>query len=566
MSDLTNDQIRGLLEQAMTDSPEPHPWGDIQQRAADHDDSPSATRRSWVWLAAAACAIALVAGFVVLISSDDDKLRIDDEPIPTTPTTPETTTAPTTTDAPTTTSATETADPGSEQPTALQRPVSGQTQRSVVGDITWTLIEGDASNVPQGPVIGVDGGYLGGVYDGRTWRSSDGIEWELVDLGGDGVADESVYGEFEFRGETWARTNDGLARWDGETFVPVTLPESRFVDLDGLRTVRRFVGAPVVVGEELVVPVTTELELPWRELFAGSDVRAVWAGDPQSIRIVDMTRDEDVAVLSATFVDGEPGRFEFRDAENNELVTTVGAIPGIDPAALLARMINGDYREILIGDAGGFEAVDPPGGWGAPGGMPGGLTGGVEPIDGGVLAIARVGNGTPFDIDGGGLGPDDWELWTSVDARSWTQLDLPAPARSLIDNVEMASDGSTTLLRIDFRVDGQLPRQIRWWTSVDGRGWEMIDTVDLMASGTADGLVEFGMSSAEFGWLFGDVESDIALSADGRTWQALRFDFPRSLGGGTFAVDRSIFVVPTPEPDATDGATHSMWIGRVADG
>ena len=103
MSDLTNDQIRELLELAMTDSPEPHPWADIQHRAA-HDDSPVATRRSWVWLAAAACTIALVAGFVVLIDSDDDKLRIDDEPVPTTPTTPETT--PTTTDAATTTSTT----------------------------------------------------------------------------------------------------------------------------------------------------------------------------------------------------------------------------------------------------------------------------------------------------------------------------------------------------------------------------------------------------------------------------------------------------------------------------
>lgn len=564
MTDPHTDEIRDLLGYATSNAPRPHPWADVEQRARLHDDAQLPASRLLLIAAVIVFTIAGVVGLVALEARDEDPLQPVDTGVVTVPVT---TSTPTPTTGPpdalippesTEQSETETADPGSEQPPSLPRPVPGQTQRSVVGDITWTLIEGDASNVPQGPVIGVDGGYLGGVYDGRTWRSSDGIEWELVDVGGDGVADESVYGEFEFGGETWAQTNDGLARWDGETFVPVTLPESRFADLDGLGTVRRYVGAPVVVGKELVVPVTTELEMPWRELFAGSDVRAVWAGDPQSIRIVDMTREEDVAVLSAAFVDGEPGRFEFRDAENNELVTTVEATPGVDPAVLLPRIVNGEYREILIGDADGFEAVDPPGGWGAPGG----LDGGVVPIDGGVLAIARVGNQTQFGIDGGGLGPDDWELWTSTDARSWTQLDLPAPARSLIDNVAMASDGSAVLLRIDFRVAGQLPRQTKWWSSVDGSRWEAIDTIDLMASG----LHGIGMKSAEFGWLFGDAESEIALSADGRTWQAVRFDFPRSLGGGTFVVDRSIFVVPAPELEGTDDATYSMWVGRVADG
>ncbi|WP_420451463.1 hypothetical protein [Ilumatobacter sp.] len=105
MSDLTDDQIRELMERAMAHAPEPHPWEDVRRRGAAHDD-PAAVpvhRRSWVWLAAAACAIALVAGFVVLTESDGDRIRVIDEPVPTAPTTPETTTAPTTTDVPTTT-------------------------------------------------------------------------------------------------------------------------------------------------------------------------------------------------------------------------------------------------------------------------------------------------------------------------------------------------------------------------------------------------------------------------------------------------------------------------------
>ena len=64
-----------------------------------------------------------------------------------------------------------------------------------------------------------------------------------------------MFGEFEFRGEMWARTNDALARWDGRTFVPVALPESPFVDLGGLTYAGRIVGAPVVLGDELVIPV-----------------------------------------------------------------------------------------------------------------------------------------------------------------------------------------------------------------------------------------------------------------------------------------------------------------------
>ncbi len=567
MTEPTSEQIRTALEGATVDAPAPHPWAEIERRAGSAGDPASSMLRPGIWLAAAACVVAMIAGLVILPGSGDDEIRQDDRPsiVPDTTTTPSTPPTSTVDESPTiaaesTTAPAETS--GSEQPPALSRPVSGQTQRSLVGDITWTLLEGDASSVPQGPVIGIDGGYLGGVHEGRTWRSSDGLEWALVDLGDDGVADEPVYGEFEFRGETWAQTNNGLARWNGETFAPVALPESPFIGLEGLRIAHRSVGRPVVVGEELVVPVDTLLEVPWSELF-GSDPRAEWSGDPQSIRIVDWGDNEMpvLAVVAAEFVDGEPGRFEFRDVESNQLVTTVEAVQGVEPAASLPSIINGDYREILIGDADGFEAVEPPGRWGAPGGRAGGLV----PIDGGVLGIARVGNQTPISRGGSPFGPDDWELWASAHARSWTQLDLPAPARSLIDDVSMASDGSTALLRIDFRVDGQLPSQSRWWASVDGRRWEAIDTVDLMASTWAD-AIEFGMRSAEFGWLFGDVESDIALSADGRTWQALRFDFPRSLGGGTFVVDRSIFVVPTPGLEGTDGPTHSMWVGRVADG
>jgi hypothetical protein len=577
-----SEQIREALEAAMVDAPAPHPWAEIERRASLVDEPAPSTRRPGIWLAAAACIVALVTGLVLLPGSGDDEIRQDDRPslVPgttTSPTTPPTSTvdASTTVAPETTTGPPETTvPPGSEQPPALSRPVSGQTQQSVVGDITWTLIEGDASSVPQGPFIGVDGGYLGGVYDGRTWRSSDGLEWELVDLGGDGVADEEVFGEFEFRGETWARTvdaswpnawGDGLARWDGETFVPVALPESTFDGLDGLRTTDRVVGAPIVVGDELVVPVTTLLEVPWRELFF-NDARAEWAGDPQSIRIVGGSQESVLAVLSADFIDGEPGRFEFRDVESNELVTTVESVPGVDPDAVLPRIVEGDYREILIGDVDGFEAVEPPGGWGAPGSY----DGGVVPLDGALLAITRVGYET-LTVES--RDTHDWELWTSADARSWTRLDLPAQVRSPVEDVSMASDGLTALLHAWVANDGRLGLDSLWWATADGRRWQEVTTpeVTTRVGGESRPAVMVGsplwIRPTDFGWLVDNFEYNIAISPEGLTWQEVQFDFRNVLGdGGASAVGRSIFVVPTSGAEEPGGSTHSMWVGRVADG
>lgn len=555
MIEPTREQIRTALERATIDAPAPHPWAEIERRADSAGDPPSSIPRPGVWLAAVACVVALIAGLVILPGFGDDAIRQDDRPstVPgttSTPTTPPTSTvdeSPTVTPESTTAPA---ATPASEQPPARLRPISGQTQRSVVGDITWTLLEGDASNVPQGPFIEVDGGYLGGVHEGRTWRSSDGLEWELVDLGGDGVTDESVFGEFEFRGETWARTNDGLARLDGERFVPVALPESPFVDLEGLSYLGRIVGAPVVLGDDLVIPATTFLRVPWDALFADG-AAAEWTGDPQSIRIVDTDPMDGplpvLAVLSANFIDGEPGRFEFRDVESDELVTTVDVVAGVRPADFLARVVDGLHREVLIGDADGFEAVEPPGGWG----VPGDLTGDVVAIDGGVLGIARRGQRT-LTSHGGELGAEGWELWASTDARSWTRLDLPTPSGSIIDIVEMASDGSTAILTTYSRVNGFAQQRLESWITDDGSRWEEIDI--------GDGTAFSGFGPAEFGWLVGDDRIDIAVSSDGRTWQEVRFGFPEGSGGGASVVGRTIFV-----SNQREDSTTALWVGSVED-
>ena len=77
MTDHSTDQIRDLLARGMSDAPEPHSWADVEQRARQHD-APPRQRRRGVWLAVAACTIALMGGLVAVVGVDDEpEVRID---------------------------------------------------------------------------------------------------------------------------------------------------------------------------------------------------------------------------------------------------------------------------------------------------------------------------------------------------------------------------------------------------------------------------------------------------------------------------------------------------------
>lgn len=97
----SNDAIRDLLERATSDGPEPHPWSEVEHRAGQ-DDARSPARRTAVWLAAAACVLALVAGLVAVVAPDDEPDVPIDVPDTTIGSTTTTTTATTTTPTPTT--------------------------------------------------------------------------------------------------------------------------------------------------------------------------------------------------------------------------------------------------------------------------------------------------------------------------------------------------------------------------------------------------------------------------------------------------------------------------------
>ncbi len=71
MSDHDTDEIRELLARAMTEAPDPHRWSDVEDRAQRIETPTQARRRNGVWLAAAACVVALVGGLVAVVVSDD---------------------------------------------------------------------------------------------------------------------------------------------------------------------------------------------------------------------------------------------------------------------------------------------------------------------------------------------------------------------------------------------------------------------------------------------------------------------------------------------------------------
>lgn len=94
MSDHSTDEIRALLARAVSDAPDPHRWDDVEQRARQHHAPPPARRRTGVWLAAAACTIALVAGLIAVVTMNDEPTVRTDDPVDTTPSTAASTSVP----------------------------------------------------------------------------------------------------------------------------------------------------------------------------------------------------------------------------------------------------------------------------------------------------------------------------------------------------------------------------------------------------------------------------------------------------------------------------------------
>ncbi len=564
MTEWTNDPIRDVIDAAISDAPEPHPWAEVQRRADVQPDDGS-PRRTVIWLAAAASVLVLVAGFVVLVNDDGGgTIRTN-----TTTTVESTTTTTTTIPAPTTTvdagragddgdaaAPTATAPPATASVPAasetvgvadLSVPESGETQQTVIGEVTWTLLEGDETTQPPGVSAVIDGVFYGLENDGRTtWRSPDGVEWELTDLEPNGIL-----GIFEIDGESWARRStlagQGLGRWNGEEFEPVDLPPSLAPQAEGLSGTPAFGSDPVQLGDEWIIPVTTRFGLPWNERYPGG-IGPEWDVVTETIRLFDWESNDPmpVAVIEVDVVERQapvPGLVvEFRDTDTGELVFEVSPPAGVDLEWFVQRLVSGagfTYHELLIGDGSGFEAVESP--------VPLAENVRLATIGDTLLAVAQH----PWDPRGGPT--EAPELWASTDGRSWELRELPTAAGSNTDWVALASDGSLALLNIVS--SGTNSQQSEYWSSTDGVTW------------TPTGQ-DFGfgfVDHTDVGWFRGDVydTGGISVSNDGLTWQAIDFDIrPPAGAGGSGAVVHGDTIFIT----VFEGNDRLMWVGQVADG
>lgn len=542
-----DDQLRAFAVALELETGEPIRPGPGRRRADGRDATPlepavaAPGRRGWLLpaIASAAVMVVVVAGLVVLVdgtspSDEPGPVNTGDGP-PESAITPESTITPETSITPETTAT---------APAELSAPEPGETQQTIVGDITWTLVEGDASTQPSFVQAEIDGEFYGLEADGRAWRSTDGITWELTER-----RPEGILGVFDYGGETWARTTSGdgsgLSRWDGEAFVPVELPASSAPEVDGLQRMGGFPSQHVELGGDLVLPVTTRLVVPWSDLY-GTELWPEWDAVTETIRLRDPESNDPlpVAVLTTELLAGDPGSIEFRDATTGDLVTTVELLPGVEPDELVRRLVTGTglmHSELVIGDGTDFEVVPTP--W------PLAEAPRLAVLGSNLLAVVQRDPADPS-----GFESREWELWTSADARTWTLLQLPEPFGSLIDDVDIVSDGTRALLTIVSRGgDAQRPEL---WSTEDGTTWRPVEGA---ASWSGTEVTDFGWFQPLF-----DTGLGIRVSPDGLVWQEIPLDLDEPSGpggGGSSVFGHTIFV-----SSFEDGGARTMWVGRVAEG
>ncbi|MGI9608590.1 MAG: hypothetical protein ACR2P0_20845 [Acidimicrobiales bacterium] len=515
--------------------------------------------RNGHYLALAAAAVAVVVGMVVLIDfsgNDGEQTIITDQPE--TETTLSRAAASPADEPSATAPPVDTSRPAPIDPERLPGPASGETQQTIVGEITWTLLQGDETTQPEHVAFEFEGEFFGSTEsEGLAWRSSNGIDWTR----GEPLVD-GWFNPFEFDGETWGLvySNTGapdLVRWNGTSFDSIDLPSSGAPRIDGLEARGSNFGELVQFGELAIAPAQTWYDVPWTDFYEGSEpppppngppdgepmLYAEWDVVTERIRLVDVFANSEipVAVLAPELTSGTDGRVDLRDVDSGEIVTTVVATPDLFDDALRSAVIGGGFShtELLIGSEGDFRIEPVP--W------PASNVVALRTLGSQLLALVLTENrSTP------GEWMPDWALWTSSDTRTWTELDLPAASGGVIDHIEMVATGDSLLLTMI--VSSDFDQRPEMWTTTDAVTW-------------TPSAVEFdgfdGPTAADFGWYrdpFHDMNG-LWVSPDAVTWQVIDLDIrePRGSGSaGATVVGNTIFV-STNE----DSGPRTMWVGVV---
>lgn len=199
-------------------------------------------------------------------------------------------------------------------------------------------------------------------------------------------------------------------------------------------------------------------------------------------------------------------------------------------------------------------------------GSPGGMTIASDVIQGsmGIVAV-----GTEYSSHLPNLGPTPahvGRVWLSADGQQWEDATPPGVfANTSLHSVIIASDGSLMAFGAvsGATADGLAPSGAAAWSSVDGRTWTEVDT-------GLPKLMSLSINEGGHGYLahlvrFGDTHgSELWFSGDGRSWEHVRAlgDGSKAIGAGPegFVVVGSDGVIGAVNPFAIASGDGRDWL------
>jgi hypothetical protein len=510
------------------------------------DRQPLTDRRPWLLpVAAAAVAVLVVTGLVLVVRGNSTDQAPADTPPATAP------------------------DPDSDVPvstapsTVIEPPAgtlvteSGQTIASLVGDINWTRVDGDAASLPHEVLFEYEGQYVGVDADGTSWRSDDARTWTEIDPLPSG---DHAFVEFEGIWTILDSPDPGqsprLGEWDRTSFRAVELPGPWPQSVPaGLRVTGRSAHIDTSAYELLVIESATYGLDPANDVIEFgddvdmSDVGINWVDD-HTYRV---TLTEDGASqqigpdLTLSADPSNPSVVQITSPEG--IVGRVGPWPGLDAEQLISRLHTGhlqEHREVYAGNRATHF-----------------FTQAASNIDGEVLGLSSSASArftVVSENDGSGL-----SLLVNDNRVDEIPMSEPGPIRRMTitgsDYFETDSDRGAIL---HFEIDP--PLHAEDWFTDDGTSWQPTNAPRYLG----------GVLAADFGWVkhsreeFYTLEQlattgyPLSVSAGGIDWDDISID----LDIDPEVDDQIPFVTVTVANDTIfvsvdDGENRTLWVGDV---
>ena len=472
-------------------------------------DTPAdAPRRGWVLRAAAALVVAGgIAGLLVSLASggSDDRgpasSTVIDAPAGSVVTEPNQTP-----------DSVPTSSTVFEVPAGISVTESGQTIESLVGDISWTRVDGDASSLPQEVLFEIDGRYFGVDDAGTSWSSDDTRTWTETDPLPDGdrnfVDFEGVWTILDSEDPSepprlgwWERDSSGVAE------LPGGWPER---SVPGLRVTDRGGHIGQIAYELLVIETATYGLDPVNDIIElgddidERDVEIRWVDD-HTYQVVTTDNGASAQIGPDLKLSTDPSNPRVVQITSPDgPVGQVGPWPSLDAEELIDRLRTGNLeaqRELNIGNRATHF-------W----------TGGTSRNDGEIVGFS------------GNIGPDSTGVgFTVVAENDGDGLSLRVGGNR-VDEIPMSREGPITSMTVAASDAGAVlhleidpPHHAEAWFTPSGSVWEPTNAPEYPGD----------VAAAEFGWVkYGREELfapeqlatlgyPLAVSADGTDWQSI---------------------------------------------